>query len=362
MLETIHEYAREKLQASGEEEEVRRRHAEHFLALARAAGERLPEAEHDNMRAALAALHELGDARGLALLSYALLPYWLARGHLHEGREWLETALALHPAPDAVRADLTHAICRFALRQGDFERLRTVADEQLRLAGALDDDVHRVFALSHVGIAAAEAGDLSAAAASFEESLALAERIGDAKLQGMVLGNLGNLADLAGEPDRAVQLEARSLELSLGAGDQEGVILSMVNLGDMALLSGEAERALASGRAAIDHARRTQLSGWISYPFQVIARALALRGDDAEAVRFLAAGDTRQQSVGLGLSADDTAAIAATRAELERRLGEESFQAHWREGQAWELDEALARAGVRPGIADEFLAALADER
>jgi predicted ATPase/class 3 adenylate cyclase len=106
MLETIHEYAREKLEESGEAEEVRRRHAEHFLTLAEESYPELKgpdqlewlerlEAEHDNMRAALSWALGRKEAEVALRLGGALWWFWWMRGHNSEGRRLLEEALAI---------------------------------------------------------------------------------------------------------------------------------------------------------------------------------------------------------------------------------------------------------------------------
>ena len=101
MLETVHEYAREKLEESGEAEEIKRAHAEYFSALAEEADSELKgpdqlqwlqrlEAEHDNMRAALGWALQPGETEVVLRLGDALWWLWSVRGHYSEGRRWLE--------------------------------------------------------------------------------------------------------------------------------------------------------------------------------------------------------------------------------------------------------------------------------
>jgi predicted ATPase len=105
MLETVHEYAREKLEESGEAEEIKRAHAEYFSALAEEADSELKgpdqlqwlqrlEAEHDNIRAALGWALQPGETEVVLRLGDALWWFWSVRGHYSEGRRWLEEALA----------------------------------------------------------------------------------------------------------------------------------------------------------------------------------------------------------------------------------------------------------------------------
>ena len=132
MLETIHEYAREKLQESGEAEEIGRAHAEYFLALAEEAepalmgADQVPwmerlEAEHDNLRAALSWSLEAGDAESALRIGGALWRFWNVRGHSSEGRRWLAAGLSGgEAAPVSVKARALLALGYLALRQGDY--------------------------------------------------------------------------------------------------------------------------------------------------------------------------------------------------------------------------------------------------
>jgi predicted ATPase/class 3 adenylate cyclase len=138
MLETVHEYAREKLQESGEAEKFKLAHAEYFLALAeetepelKGSGERWLEhleAEHDNFRAALDWTPQPGDTDLALRLGGALMMFWDIRGHYSEGRRWLEKALAQdRHAPAAVRAKALGCLGRLAWQQGDLDRRRRPA-------------------------------------------------------------------------------------------------------------------------------------------------------------------------------------------------------------------------------------------
>lgn len=105
MLETIHEYARERLEERGEAEELRRAHAEYFLALAEEAEPEIEgphqvawmdrlEAEHDNLRGALSWSLETGDAESVLRIAGALWLFWVVRGPFSEGRRWLTAGLS----------------------------------------------------------------------------------------------------------------------------------------------------------------------------------------------------------------------------------------------------------------------------
>jgi non-specific serine/threonine protein kinase len=148
MLETIHEFAREKLQESGEAGGIRRLHAEYFLALAEEADpavegaqqavwvERLEE-EHDNMRAALSwSLGQGQDAEQALRMGAALGEFWYLRGYFGEGRRWLEEALAKSGrARTAARARALQRVSWLAFLQVDFNRAEEASEEGLGVAG-----------------------------------------------------------------------------------------------------------------------------------------------------------------------------------------------------------------------------------
>jgi predicted ATPase len=145
MLETVHEYAREKLEESGEAEELRMLHAQYFLSLAEEAEpgvegvqqaawlERL-EVEHDNLRAVLSWSLENEQAELALRLCGALWRFWYLGGHLSEGRRWLEEALAQGEEKDsALRAKALGGAGHLAWGQGDFERAAALREEGLKL-------------------------------------------------------------------------------------------------------------------------------------------------------------------------------------------------------------------------------------
>jgi predicted ATPase/class 3 adenylate cyclase len=147
MLETIREYATEQLEASGEVEELRRRHAAHFLALAEEAEPYAREVdagwldrldrELDNLRAALDWLELVGETQLVLRLAGALDDLWGSKGHLAEGRRRLEDALAADESPTAARAKALNAAADMAIGDAHVAAVRLRAGEALTLHGQL---------------------------------------------------------------------------------------------------------------------------------------------------------------------------------------------------------------------------------
>ncbi len=162
MLEPVRQYAREKLEESGEAGEIVHRHAEFFLALAEEAEprfrrpeeatySRLLEAEHDNMRAALSWSLNGGDPELGLRLAAALRWFWNARGHLNEGARHLEKALGGHGGPPAARAGAFYGWGHILRKQSDFERAEACFQQALALYEELRDEEHIADALQPWG-------------------------------------------------------------------------------------------------------------------------------------------------------------------------------------------------------------------
>jgi tetratricopeptide (TPR) repeat protein len=262
MLETIREYAWERLAASGEAEEVRRRHAEYFVTLAEAAEPELRgphqgewaqrlETEHDNLRAALTWCSEQG-AREVALrLGGALWRFWVSYGHVSEGRTWLEGLLRQGPAGGgegalaAARAKALSGAGALAHAQGDYRRAMALHEEALALFRELGDKMGIALSLHELGDVARRHGDYGRAAAWHEESLALLRDLGENNWIGWALVSLGVIAFEQGDQERAAALAEEALALFRALGDNNGIAWALIGVGQVAHQRGDARRATA---------------------------------------------------------------------------------------------------------------------
>jgi predicted ATPase/DNA-binding CsgD family transcriptional regulator len=187
MLETVRQYASERLVESGEGDEVRRRHADHLLGLAEQACrfERRPgqadwlerlEADHDDLQAALLWCRAHDHVRWVRL-TLALSWFWLLRGHLGEGREWLRGVLGLPLLEPADRARALFWLSRLAFWQGEYQVGRALGEEAVAAHRELGDDLGAGWSMNVLGTINLYAGDLERARDCFQEVLATATDI-----------------------------------------------------------------------------------------------------------------------------------------------------------------------------------------
>jgi predicted ATPase/Tfp pilus assembly protein PilF len=251
MLETIREYALERLLESGEEGVLRQQHATHYLALAEATETRLVgeeqgagldrlELEHDNLRAALDWARAHGETETCWRLGGALWRFWHLRGHLKEGRERLTAALAMPAAApqSAVRARVLIGAASLAHDQGDLRQAAALGEEGLQVARACGDEDTIAVALNNLGNVALDQGNMEEARTFYQEALALARQLGNRSATAMLLHNLASVALDQTRYDEADRLFHESLDLKLQFGDQYGIACSLLNLGEVALSQG----------------------------------------------------------------------------------------------------------------------------
>jgi predicted ATPase len=256
MLETIREYALEKLEASGEKPLTKRTHAAYCLVLAEEeateqSGAEVAEwlerlgLEHDNFRAALEWLTETGDAEWGLRLGAALFRYWEMRENFAEGRDRLGKLLKL---PGAVartkaRSRALFAAGVLAVEQGDYAATDALIGESLDIARQLDDKQGIAVCLNALAVNARDRGDIAVARSLFEESLVQWRELDDQKAVARALSNLANVVKLQGDYARARSLYAECHSIFRALGDRTGVAWSMNHEGDVARDQGDSAGA-----------------------------------------------------------------------------------------------------------------------
>jgi non-specific serine/threonine protein kinase len=256
LLDSIRDYAAERLDARGETARCRARHFDRYLALAREAEPQLTgrdqlawlerlDAEHDNLRAALAhALAASDDAQAALGLVTAISRFWFVRGHVAEGRAWLDRVLALRDgAATTVRGKARNWAGVFAWKQRDYAASRHHYEEALAIRRALGDRGGVGAVLSNLGLLAFEQGDYAAALDLHEQSLAIDRELGDRWGVAVSLMHLGEIAATHGDLARARAYDEESLAIFRELGDRAHVANALRHLGTMSLRQGDAAGA-----------------------------------------------------------------------------------------------------------------------
>ena len=258
MLETIREYALEKLEASGEKASTKRSHAAYCLVLAeeeaqeQSGGEGTEwlerfALEHDNFRAALDWLTETGDAEWGLRLGTALFRFWEIREHLAEGREGLGRLLKLAgaTAPTKARTRALFAAGVLATGQGDYASAQVLLSESRDISLGLGDKTGVAVSLNALAVIARDRGDVSTAYTLLEESLSLWRELGDQKAVARALSNLANVAKLQGAHNLSRALYGECIAIFRELGDRTGIAWSLNYQGDVARDQGDCASAKA---------------------------------------------------------------------------------------------------------------------
>jgi predicted ATPase len=371
LLETIREYARERLARSDDAADVRRRHAEYYLHLAEGAAEKLRgsdhiamvdrlEAEHDNLRVALGWALAAGDepdqpdraAVALRLVS-ALGWFWYGHGHVPEGRHWLERAI--EAASDQATPELglaLHGLGVLLLQQGEAEAAQAVLERSLALARDAGDPVRIAQDLSSLGVAHRDRGDADTARRLIEESIALARTTDDRPRLANALSNLAVLEMDVGAADRAVALLRETSAIDRQLDDEWGLAVDQTNLAHALLRAGQphaARDALVPIATVALRLGDLDLVIWVIEGFAATLAALAL---PLPAATLAGATDELRSANGIPRSDPDAAQLeryfGPTRADVPREEWQRAFSA----GRELSVEDAVAFAQREVGSRD----------
>jgi predicted ATPase/class 3 adenylate cyclase len=287
MLETIREYALERLVASGEEAAMRRRHVEYHLALAEASEPLIRQPgqvarmrrEHDNLRAALGWAFDHRAVEQAARISTALWRYWENCGALSEGRAWLAAALARRDElPERLRAKVLCAAAELTENSVDEQAL---FEESLRLFRAHGDKAGIAEAVSDLGRLAQLRGDYAQARAYYDEKVALGRALGDRRHETSGLRSLASLALDEGDDRRAEALYQEALAIARTIEDSHGVGRVLIGLGMIAQRRGAYDQAAAHYAEGLALMRELEQSGFTAQALLLLA-GLALQQGQLE--------------------------------------------------------------------------------
>jgi predicted ATPase len=345
MLETIREYAAERLSESDDPEALLDRHASYFLSFAeRAEGQlrgpdragwldRLEE-ERDNFRAALDWMGAVGSGEAELRLATALRDFWLARGPVSEALRRLREAVrhAGDQLPDR-RAEALRAATLSALRIGDPGSAEQLGTELLGIArktGNLEAEVSALIKLAH---AAGDRGMPDRARSSMEEAVATARKSGDPRLVGVALLNFADLALVEGDAHRAVELAEQSLREGGAALDGLSRATALINLALARVRVGDVDRGAESAREALSLSVHLGDSALLSWSLEAVAATEAGR-DPMRAAQLLGTAHALMEEVG---DHGDPNVLTAVRTAA----GDELYERSYTEGRLLSPDDAV---------------------
>jgi tetratricopeptide (TPR) repeat protein len=333
MLETIREYARERLAEAGEEPVTRRAHAAYSLVVAEEGGREIcgPEPaawmarfdlEMEDLRAALDHLIAAGNPEWATRLATALLPYWRRRELLAEGRERITAALALPGARPHTRAQALYSASLLSGEQGDGPTTRALLDESVALYRELGEERAALVALNALAVACQLMGDLAASRGHLETVLRGARRLGDHDLVARCLNNLGSVAHATGDLAEARRLYEECRAAFDARGDRTGVAWAANQGGDVARDAGDRAEAAALYGQSLEIFREAADVDGVATALADLARLAREDGDLGQARAFcrdvLAIGSIGRRAMVRVL--EELAARAAVSQEAERAL------------------------------------------
>jgi predicted ATPase/DNA-binding SARP family transcriptional activator len=355
LLETVRQYAADRLR-DVDGDETPQRHAEWCLELAEAAEGELGgdqqtrwfgilEAEHDNLRSALAFLGASGEHRLRLRLAVALSRFWYVRGHLGEGRRRLEGALVddRDQPPALLRRALT-AASAIALLQGDYAAATAHSESALDAARRGEEPRYVANALSNLGAIVLAAGDHARAAIVLEEAVALARTVDDTRIAALAINNLGDLALTTGDYERARPLFEESHALLEARGDTANLARSHFNRGAVDLMVGEHEAAGARFREGLRLASETGDAEDLAWCLEGLAAVAAEAGDGERAATLLGTSGGLLSRMGADFKPFERKLHEATHARAEALCGLEECRETMARGESMTLAATLELA------------------
>ena len=365
LLETVRQYASEKLLEEGEAHLYRRQHRDYFYRLVRslrpkqtgqeqAEGVRLLEREHDNLRAALDfCLKEspavADGAIGIQLAS-ALTFFWDVSGRCAEGRDYLEFAL-LHPAAEPFsveHAQVLEGAGTLAFRQGDFDQSGVHHRACLELRQSLNDTQGTIHSLLHLGNVEEDRGDYDRAQTLYTEALRVCREAGESGLEGQILCDLGSVVWMQGDYETARYHTLAGLQIARKQGSKLGIAFALYNLGHIVSLQGEYAEAHDYQAESLALWQEQGSKRGIVFSLEDLAeQALAQGWMERAAQLYLAAACLRErigEPVPLARKQDYERNVAA----VQNALGAEAYHALWNHRHTFPIEQSIAEALQRP--------------
>ena len=357
MLETIQEFAAEQLARSGEDDDLRRRHAKHFLDLAEESELHLTredrvvwlarlEVEADNLRAALDWAERTGDADTGLGIAAAIWRFWQQHGHLSEGRGRLERLLAMPgaAAPGRLRARALGALGGIAYWQNDYPPTRAAYEEAVGIAREVGDPRLLATTLLDLSFVPYLEREPERAEPILREGLAAAEEAGDRVLTAELWSSLGFLDVVRGNPAGAIETRRAAIAILREEGMAWKVADSLTGLGMMSRATGDVDTARSELREALAIFAEARDTLMISMVLRGLAHVANDDGLHVRAARLTGASARIRDQIGGGIPPELTGRWGDPEEDARRALGEIDYDRARAEGYAMDTDAAVAYA------------------
>jgi predicted ATPase len=364
-LETIREYARERLAESGLEDETRRQHAAYYLRF----GEEIDResqvgsfaeplarmgVEYDNLRSTLEWARDADEDDVLLRVTAALGGYWSVRGLAAEAGAWVTVALARSSTPTQARIEVLRIAGKSALHEGDFARAESLIAEHRAAAEEAGNTAEILSAINATARVELAKGNRDGARELYLEVRDAAAEHGFSWLHGYAVINLGAFALEEGDFRSSLEHSTTAVDVFREDGDESGLIVALLNGGTARICLGEPARAEADFREALVVAGQVEASHRIPPGALGLGAALVATGRAEQGTALLGAWVALSESLDVPVFDDELEqriheqSLAAAKAAL----GEGAFAAAWEHGRAMTPEDVVrVAAGEAPGSA-----------
>lgn len=394
LLETIRQYAWDKVLEASEEQIVRKRHRDWYLGLAELAEPELEgsqqlawmnrlEVEHDNLRTAFDfGSTDQEDTETRLQFAGALRIFWHLRGYWSEGRGRLARALAeaceetsacaralngagllawdqAEYAPALTFFEKSLALWRkldhkagiatslnylgaVAWRQGEYAAARVALEEALTVGREASLPREVALSLGLLGVVAREERQYPAAMALLEESISMARKLDLKWVLADSLDTLGGVLRLQKNYERATAVLEESLAISRELGNRWGMSFSLGKLGLVALEQGDGQHAIRLLKDSLILQHEIGDKRGMAYSLEGLARAAVMQHQDERAACVFGAAEALRESIGAPLPPAAQAEIERDVATLRARLNEQAFAVAWADGCAMKIEQTIA--------------------
>jgi predicted ATPase len=354
MLETIREFATERLRQEFDADATAVRHAERIARLTEEAephlelGEaastlELLDHEHDNVRGALDWSVEAGNAELAMRIASSVWRFWQQRGHFSEGREALERVLGLPSAQTVspLRAKTLLALGSVAYWQQDYPTMRRYYDQGYDVYMQTDDREGQAVALQYTSFGPWMEGDIDSSIRIVGEALDQFRQLGNEQKIAELLGYQGYLYSLQGNHAKAIEPMEESIVFIRKFGVGWALADSLAGLGNVYRLAGQLDESKPHFREGLTMFRESENEAGVAMTLDMVAALASAEGKHARAVQLAGAASAIKDRLGGG-APEEMIRVGDVRETAREPLGDDAVERAWEEGRSMSIDEAVA--------------------